>query len=262
MSYETIILTKDNGIATIQLNRPAKLNALNQTLLSELNLVLDSLHNDREVKVVILCGNDKIFGAGADLTMISTMAPSAVEAHYFFGKDAAAVYNKLAGMSKPVIAAISGLALGGVFELALACDLRIASTKAVFGLPEVNVGLLPGGGGTQRLPRLIGLTKAKELLYCGETIDAQEAYRIGLVNKVAAPESLLDAAQTMAAKLAAKPAFALKMIKTSVDTGYELPLEAALAYEGRCFDLLFSTEDAHEGIKAFMEKRQPQYLGK
>lgn len=207
MCYDTIILTKEKGIAIIQLNRPAKLNALNQTLLSELNQVLDNLNNDRDVKVVILYGDHKIFGAGADLKMIATMAPTAVEAHFFFGREAAPVYQKLAGMGKPVIAAISGLALGGVFELALACDIRIASDTATFGLPEVNVGLLPGGGGTQRLPRIIGLTKAKELLFTGETIDAQEAYRLGLLNKVVAPESLLEEAKTMAAKLAIKPAF-------------------------------------------------------
>lgn len=262
MCYDTIILTKEKGIAIIQLNRPAKLNALNQTLLSELNQVLDNLNNDRDVKVVILYGDHKIFGAGADLKMIATMAPTAVEAHFFFGREAAPVYQKLAGMGKPVIAAISGLALGGVFELALACDIRIASDTATFGLPEVNVGLLPGGGGTQRLPRIIGLTRAKELLFTGETIDAQEAYRLGLLNKVVAPESLLEEAKTMAAKLAKKPAFSLKMIKTALDTGYQLPMEAALAYEGRCFDLLFSTEDAQEGIKAFIEKRKPQFSGK
>ncbi|KJS15743.1 MAG: hypothetical protein VR69_12045 [Peptococcaceae bacterium BRH_c4b] len=262
MPYKTIILSKENGIATIQLDRPTKLNALNKQLFIELARALDDLSADRETKVVILYGNDKIFGAGADLRMISSSASTAVEAHYFFEQEATPVYHKLAKIGKPVIAAISGLAFGGVFELALACDLRIASETATFGLPEISLGLLPGGGGTQRLPRIVGLTKAKEMLFTGDTIDANEAYRIGLVNKVVAPDMLLEEARYMAEKLVRKSSFALKMIKTAVDTGYELPLDAALEYEGRCFEMLFSTDDAHEGINAFIEKRKPIFTDK
>lgn len=262
MSDNNIIISREKEVGLIQLNRASKMNALNETLLEELGWALDELEGDRWTKVVVLYGNDRLFGAGADLTMLTDLCTSSVDAHFFFGRVFAPVYARLAEMGKPVIAAVSGYALGGVFELALACDLRIASETAVFGLPEVNLGLLPGAGGTQRLPRLIGLTKAKEMLYTGEPIDAQEAYRIGLVNKVVPADKLLEEAMSLAKKLSEKPAFAVRMIKTVVDTGVELPLDAALRYEGRCFEMLFSTEDAHKGINAFLAKRKPQFCGK
>jgi len=262
LTYKTINFSKESGIGIIQLNRPTKLNSLNKQLFSELNQALDDLSLDRETKVVILYGNDKMFGAGADLKMIASSAPNVVEAHYFFSQEATPVYHKLAKIGKPTIAAISGMAFGGVFELALACDLRIASETASFCFPEINLGLLPGGGGTQRLPRIIGLTKAKEMLFTGDTIDAHEAYRIGLVNKVVAPEMLLEQAKYMANKLTQKPSFALRMIKTAVNNGYEIPIDTALEYEGRCFEMLYSTDDAQQGITAFIEKRKPHFLGK
>jgi enoyl-CoA hydratase len=262
MSYKTVVVTRENRTAVIQMNRPQKLNTLDQILYRELDKVLDELTDDPEIKVIILYGNEKFFGAGADLKTIARKSPTSIDAHFFFSREALPAYHKLAKTGKPVIAAISGLALGGIFELALACDLRIASETATFGLPEIKLGLLPGGGGTQRLPRIIGLTKAMELLFTGDTIDAQEAYRIGLVNKVVPPHMLLEEAKYMAEKLAEKPAFALRMIKTAVYAGYNLPLEVALEYESRCFEMIYSTEDAKEGISAFLEKRKPNFTGK
>ncbi|MBE0616683.1 MAG: enoyl-CoA hydratase/isomerase family protein, partial [Proteobacteria bacterium] len=222
---------------------------------------LTDIEYDDHVGAVIITGSDKAFGAGADLKMISDL-DGTVAAHRFFGRLGGEPYRRLASMGKPTIAAVAGLALGGACEVALACDLRIAADNASFGLPEVKLGLLPGGGGTQRLPRLVGVTKAKELLFTGDPIDAQEAYRIGLVNKVVPLERLLEEAQAMAARIASRPAFALRMIGAAVDGGVDLPLDAALAYEARCFEMLFSTEDEREGVQAFVEKRKPVYKGR
>ncbi|MDA8333577.1 MAG: enoyl-CoA hydratase-related protein [Peptococcaceae bacterium] len=259
MEYTAIILSRENGVGLIQLNRPSKLNALNETLLAELKAALVDLAAAGDVKAVVLYGGEKLFGAGADLKMITARAASTVEAHLFFGRELGPVYGQLSDMGKPVIAAVDGYALGGACELALACDLRVAGETAVFGLPEVNLGLLPGGGGTQRLPRLVGPTRAKEMLFTGESIDAQEAYRIGLVNKVVPAGKVLEEALALAEKIARKPAFAVRMIKSAVDTGAALPLDAALRYEGRCFEMLFSTADAREGVSAFLDRRKPRF---
>ncbi|GAW92629.1 enoyl-CoA hydratase/isomerase family protein [Calderihabitans maritimus] len=259
--YESIIVEKEGAVGIISLNRPKKLNSLNLKVFQEMSDALKECTQDNDLKVLILSGSEKVFGAGADLKMISEEAPTSLKAHYFFSRQALPIYHQLAEFPGPTIAAISGLALGGVFELALACDLRIASETATFGLPEINLGLIPGGGGTQRLPRLVGMTKAKELLFTGDTFDAQEAYRIGLVNKVVAPDRLMEEAKYMANRLAQKPAFALQLLKKAVNQGMELPLPLALELEGRCFELLFSTEDAKEGIRAFMEKRKPNFPG-
>nr|WP_269434679.1 enoyl-CoA hydratase-related protein [Desulfosarcina alkanivorans] len=161
----------------------------------------------------------------------------------------------------PVIAAISGLALGGGGELALAWDIRIASETAVFGQPEINIGVIPGGGGTQRIPRLMGIGKAKELMYTGDSIETHEAHRIGLVNKVVATASLIDTAKEMAAIFSSKPAFALKMTKMAINDGINMDIRSALAYEARCFEWLFATHDQKEGMAAFIEKRKPEFIG-
>lgn len=261
MNFETILFENDGGIATITLHRPAQLNALNAVMIGELGTAFRQVDGDDQVKVLVLAGGEKVFGAGADLKMISGLDTPAA-AHAFFGSLQGEPYRSLASIGKPTIAAVSGLALGGVCELVLACDLRIASETASFGLPEVKLGLLPGGGGTQRLPRLVGETRAKELLFTGEAIDAHEAYRIGLVNKVVAPERLMAETRALAEKLAARPAVALRMIKAAVHGGSGLPLDAALAYEARCFELLFSTVDQKEGVRAFVEKRKPVYKGR
>jgi enoyl-CoA hydratase/carnithine racemase len=260
MDYQTIVYERQEGIATITLNRPKSMNSLSSQLLKELDHALTDIERDDSIKVVILAGTEKFFAAGADITEIGSLATS-VDAHRFL-KDAQAVFNKMEDLEKPVIAAISGLALGGGCELALACDLRIAAENSTFGQPEIKIGVIPGAGGTQRLPRIIGLTKAKELLYTGDFIDAQEAYRIGLVNKVVPVASLMDESRKMAQKISRQPGFALKVTKLAVNGGFNMDIKSAMAYEARCFEILFSTEDQKEGMKAFVEKRKPAFKDK
>jgi enoyl-CoA hydratase len=219
--------------------------------------VLTEIDRDDEVKVVILTGSEKFFAAGADITEIGSLL-TPVDAHRFL-KEAQAVFNKIEDLEKPVIAAVSGLALGGGCELILACDLRIVADNTTFGQPEIKIGVIPGGGGTQRLPRIVGVTKAKELLYTGDFIDAQEAYRIGLVNKVVPLVSLMDETRKMALKIARQPGFALKITKLAVNGGLNMDMKSAVAYEARCFEILFSTEDQKEGTRAFVEKRKPVF---
>ena len=257
MEYKTILYEKKEGIGIITLNRPDRMNALNSTLLRELDHVLSEIEEDSDVKVVIITGSEKFFAAGADITELDKMS-TPVDVHGFI-KEAQAVINKLEDLEKPVIAAVSGLALGGGCELAMACDLRIAAENAMFGQPEIKIGVIPGAGGTQRLPRLVGVTKAKELLYTGDSIDANEAYRIGLVNKVVPVASLMDEAMKMASKIARQPGVALRMTKFAVNSGMNMDLKSAMSYEARCFEILFSTEDQKEGVKAFIEKRKPAF---
>ena len=257
MDYQTILYEKGEGIAVITLNRPKNMNALNSALFRELNHALTEIDGDEEVKVVILAGSEKFFAAGADITEMDGIA-TPVDAHRFL-KDVQAVFNRIEDLEKPVIAAVSGLALGGGCELTLACDLRIAAENATFGQPEIKIGVIPGAGGTQRLPRIIGITKAKELLYTGDFIDAEEAYRIGLVNKVVPAASLMEEARKMAGKIARQPGFAVKITKIAVNGGMNMDMKSAMAYEARCFEILFSTADQKEGMKAFVEKRKPVF---
>ena len=260
MEYKTILYEKKEGIGTITLNRPKSMNALNSTVLKELGQVLSEIEEDNDVKVVIITGSEKFFAAGADITEIDKIS-TPIDAHSFL-KDAQIAINRFEDLGKPVIAAISGLALGGGCELTMACDLRIAAENAMFGQPEIKIGVIPGGGGTQRLPRLVGVTKAKELLYTGDFIDANEAHRIGLVNKVVPVASLMDEARKMASKIARQPAVTLQMTKIAVNGGMNVDLKSAMAYEARCFEILFSTEDQKEGVKAFIEKRKPVFKNK
>jgi len=257
MAHKTIIYEKSDGVGTITLNRPKSMNSLSSELLRELDSVLTEIDNDDEVKVVILTGSEKYFAAGADITEIGQIK-TPQDAHRFL-KMAQAVFNHIEDLEKPVIAAISGLTLGGGCELTLACDLRIAAENATFGQPEIKIGVIPGGGGTQRLPRIVGITKAKELLYTGDFIDAQEAYRIGLLNRIAPQASLLEEARKMALKIARQPGEAIKATKLSVNGGLNMDIKSAIAYEARCFEILFSTEDQKEGMNAFIEKRKPVF---
>ena len=260
MEYKTLLYEKKERIGIITINRPKRMNALNSTVLEEFNQVLSEIEGDDDVKVVIITGNEKCFAAGADITEISELA-TPLDAHVFI-KNAQSTFNRIEDLEKPSIAAIAGPALGGGCELSMACDLRIAAENAMIGLPEIKLGVLPGGGGTQRLPRLVGLTKAKELLYTGDFIDAKEAYRIGLVNKVVPVESLMDEAIKMAKKMVAQPGVALKVIKNVVNTGINVDLRTGLAVEARGFEILCSTEDRIEGVKAFLEKRKPVFKDK
>jgi len=257
--YETIILEKKDGIAIITLNRPKQMNALDEQITKEMAQALEELEIDENIKVLIVTGGEKAFAAGADIKMLDILT-SPMDAYHLSIKNNPA--HILAKFEKPTIAAVSGFALGGGCELAMACDLRIASETAVFGQPEINLGLLPGAGGTQRLTRLVGATKAKELVFTGESIDAQEALRIGLVNKVVPQEKLMEEALSLAKKLAQKPPLAIKIAKKLINEGENVDLDSALRYEAQFFALLFSTEDSKEGIKAFLEKKKPEFKGK
>ena len=260
MDYKTIIYEKKERVGTITLNRPKSMNSLSSELLGELDHALTEIDRDDDVKVVILTGSEKFFAAGADITEIGAIK-TPLDAHRFL-KMAQAVFNHIEDLEKPVIAAISGLTLGGGCELTLACDLRIAADNATFGQPEIKIGVIPGAGGTQRLPRIVGVTKAKEILYTGDFMDAQEAYRIGLLNKVVPAASLMEEARKMALKIARQPGVALTATKLSVNGGLNMDIKSAMAYEARCFEILFSTDDQKEGMKAFIEKRKPAFKDK
>ncbi len=258
--YANLLLEVENGIATVTINRPKALNALNAATIYELDRMFDELGANNEVKAVILTGGgDKSFVAGADITEMQPM--SAVEGRNW-GKLAQAVFNKIENLPKPVIAAVNGYALGGGCEISMACDIRIASEKAKFGQPEVSLGIPPGFGGTQRLPRLVGKGRAKEMLFTGDMIDAAEAYRIGLANKVVAPEELMNAAKAMAQKIMSRAPIAVQVCKAAVNEGMDVDLESGIAYEAEVFGLCFATEDQTEGMTAFVGKRKAAFVGK
>lgn len=260
MGFNTIVFEKKDGIALVTLNRPKSLNALCEELIVELGLAFGEIEKDSEIAAVIITGSEKAFAAGADIKEIAQIAYPAAATQ--FVARIHAVFDRIENCSKPVIAAVAGFAFGGGCELALACDLRIAAENALFGLPEIKLGLIPGGGGTQRLPRLIGMGRAKELLYTGDRVNAQEAYRIGLVNKVVPVESLMSESVKIAGNIAKLPAVAMKMNKIAVNEGINMNLHSALVHESRCFEVLFSTEDQKEGVKAFIEKREPKFVGR
>ncbi len=259
MAYEVILVEKDNGVAVITLNRPP-MNPLNGQVFQELGRAADELQADPAVKAVIITGQgEKAFAAGADITEMANLTP--VEAYEFCQVSRIAL-EKIENLAKPVIAAVNGLALGGGTELSLACDFRIAASTAKFGQPEINLGIIPGAGGTQRLSRLIGAAKAKELIFLGDIIDAESAEKLGLVNKVVPPGDLLAEARKLASKLASKPAVAMKMAKASINTGLNLDITSALKLEIQNFLLSFASEDRKEGMTAFMEKRKPNFTDK
>jgi len=260
MKYKTIRLQKDSGLATITMHRPDNLHALNSQMLSEMNGALAEIERDEETRAVILTGGSQCFSAGFDMAEINGFT-TAADAREFF-REAHGVFDRLEELEKPVIAAIGGLCLSGGCELTLACDLRLAAENATFGQPEIKIGMIPCGGATQRLPRLIGMTKAKELLLTGDYINAQEAHRIGLLNKVVAVASLLDEARAMALKIACHPHAAVKATKLAVNGGINMDIKSAIAYEARCFEAIFSNEEQKEGVMAYMEKRKPAFRKK
>ena len=257
MDLKTILFNKEGPIATVVLNRPASLNALNSTLIQELDRVVNDISQDRNIRAVIFTGGEKVFAAGADLTEIINIK-TPLEARSYVSK-VQALFNKIENLEQPTIAAIAGFAFGGGCELALVCDIRIAAGNAQFALPEIKLGLLPGAGGTQRLPRLIGAGPAKEHLFSGDPFSAQEGYRIGLVNKLVLTDSLMQEAEKTAKSLTQRPGFAISTIKGLVNEGLTMPLQSALAHEMRCFETLFQTLDKQEGVSAFLEKRQPEF---
>lgn len=258
--YQNLLFEKDDGIGIITLNRPKALNALNAATMYELSALADEIAKDDTVKVVIIIGSgEKAFVAGADITEMQSM--SAIEGRNW-GKLGQMVFNKIENLPQPVIAAIHGFALGGGCELSMACDIRIVSEKAKFGQPEVTLGITPGFAGTQRLARLVGKGRAKEILYTGDMIDAAEAYRIGLANKVVAPEELMNTAKTMAKKIMSRAPIAVQMCKAAVNEGLDMDLDSGVAYEAEVFGLCFATADQKEGMTAFVEKRKANFIGK
>jgi len=260
VKYKSLLYSKEEGIGIVTINRPESLNALNGEVFTELYKLFQEIEDDQDVRVVILTGSgEKAFIAGAD---IAEMQPqSSVEIRSFIDKGRRAS-DRIYTLSKPVIAAINGFALGGGCELAMCCDLRVASENAKFGQPEINLGAIPGGGGTQRLSRLIGMTKAKELIYTGNAIDANTAFTMGLVNKVVPPESLMAEAKELARKLLSKSSIALALAKKAITSGANMNLPSGLDLEAECFALVFATEDQKEGMSAFLQKRKPEFKGK
>lgn len=256
-TYDNILLSIEEGIATLTINRPKNLNALNQQTLEEIEAAVHSLQKNDEAKVLIITGSgEKAFVAGADIKEM--VSKNALEAREFsmIGNRAFKAVDEL---EIPVIAAINGYALGGGLELAMACDIRFASTNAVAGLPEVNLGVIPGFGGTQRLSRIVGVSKALEMLYAATNVKAEEGLRIGLFNQVFEPESLMEETLKYAKKVTTKGPIAVKFAKQAIKRGYEMPLDNALGLESELFGLIFSTEDQAEGMTAFIEKRSAEF---
>ncbi|MGH4051971.1 MAG: short-chain-enoyl-CoA hydratase [Clostridium sp.] len=253
MEFKNIVLQKEDKVAVLTISRPKALNALNSETLKELNLAIDEVAKDDEIYALILTGEGKAFVAGAD---IAEMKELDVIAGRKFGKLGNEVFRKLETLEKPVIAAINGFALGGGCELSMSCDIRIASAKAKFGQPEVGLGITPGFGGTQRLPRLVGLGNAKELIYTAKIINAEEALRIGLVNKVVEPENLMEEAKTLANTIAGQAPIAVSLCKAAINTGIQLDIDSALSYESEVFGECFSTDDQKSGMKAFIERTE------
>ena len=258
--YENILYEKKEKVATITLNRQKSLNALNTALLTELRDALEDAETDAAVHVIVITGSGgKAFCAGADITELVEKSPEEASEWSSWAQGITTYMEKL---RKPIIAKINGFCLGGGLELAMACDFRIASEKAVFGLPEINLAIIPGGGGTQRLPRLVGKTKAMEMLMCGGEIDAGEAFWLTLVNKAVPADELDEGVDEFIKKLLSKSAVALGILKDAVNRGLEMDLEHALDYEAECFGQALATEDARRGLKAFLEKRKPEFKGK
>jgi enoyl-CoA hydratase len=250
---------KQEQVSTIVLNRPQSLNALNTALLTELRTVLEDAEADTAVRVIVITGaGDKAFCAGVDVTEIVEKSPEEARA---FSQWVQAIFTVIEELKKPVIAKIHGFCLGGGLELSLACDFRIASDTSLFGLPEVNLAIIPGGGGTQRIPRLIGKTKALELLMTGFPIDAAEAFRLTLVNAVVSVDDLGKKVDEFVQNLVSKSPVTLGILKAAVNKGLEMNLEHALEYEAECFEAALKTEDARAGLQAFVEKRKPEFKG-
>jgi enoyl-CoA hydratase len=254
----TILIEKDGAIAIVRLNRPQVLNALNEELLTELGVAMRELDDDAEVRCIVLTGNDKAFAAGADIkeafvgvTPISMLA-----------KDLTAKWEVIRRTKKPIIAAVSGFALGGGCELAMICDIIVASETAKFGQPEINLGIIPGAGGTQRLTRTVGKWVANEMILTGRFVSAQEAREMGLVVHVYPAATWLDDAKSLARTIAEKAPVAARLATEAVDVAWNAPLDAGLEFERKAFYLLFATEDKQEGVDAFVQKRKPQFKGK
>ncbi|MBI3998419.1 MAG: enoyl-CoA hydratase/isomerase family protein [Armatimonadetes bacterium] len=257
MAYANLLVEREGAIAIIILNRPKVLNALNQDTMNELVGALEALDRDDEIRCVILTGSDRAFAAGADVNEMAQATPVDMLSGYRFQQ-----WERIRKLSKPLIAAVRGYALGGGCELAMLCDMIIAGESARFGQPEINIGIMPGAGGTQRLTRAVGKARAMEIVLTGRHVSAAEADTMGLVNRVVPDEVVLDEARKLAHEIAGKPPVAVRLAKDAILKAFDTTLEGGLDYERKLFYLLFSTEDKREGIEAFLAKRPPQFMGR
>jgi enoyl-CoA hydratase len=257
MPYQNITVSTEDGIAVVTLNRPDVLNALNQATMDELVSALEAFEREGAVRCIVLTGAGRAFAAGADITEMAGASAPAMLAGYRFQQ-----WERIRKVTTPLIAAVNGFALGGGCELAMLCDMIVAAETAQFGQPEINLGIMPGAGGTQRLTRAIGKARAMEMVLTGRPISARQAEACGLVSRVVPVETVLDEAKRLAKEIAAKGAVAVRLAKEAVLKAFDTHLEGGLDYERKCFYLLFATEDRAEGIAAFLEKRKPAFKGR
>jgi len=256
MAYKNIINETDGKIGIVKINRPGVLNAVNVETILEIEKAVKEFNDNKDILVIIITGEGKSFVSGSDISRLAEMDSLKAREYSQIGQR---VLSYIENIEKPVIAAVNGYALGSGCELAMACDIRIASEKAKFGQPEVKLGLIPGHAGTQRLARLVGVGKAKELIFTGDLIDAQEAMRIGLVNKVVALDKIIEEAKNIAHKIIDVGPTAVRLAKTVINRGIDANFTTASSYEMEAFSILFSTDEAKEGMKAFLEKRKPKW---
>lgn len=259
MEYKTLVIEKDDNVAVVKLDRPP-VNSLSAQVYRDIYDAFCEIEEDDSIKAIIVTSTgEKAFAAGLD---VKEVAGKSLPAYFAFGRISRMCLDKVAGIDKPTIAAVFGIVFGGGCELALACDLRIAAENVSIGCPEINLGIIPGSGGTQRLPRLIGVARAKELLFMGDTVNAERAAALGLVNKVVSKEELMDEARVWAKRLASKPGVAMRLLKNAIDTGMNMDLPSALNHENECFAVSYVSEDGREGFRAFIEKRKPVFVDK
>ncbi len=259
MNLNSMLYEKEGNVAIMSFNRPKVMNAIDKGVLEDIIAITEEIARDEEVKAVILTGGAKVFAAGGDIDAMLTVTPVQCES---FIEECHKAFNGLTALDKPVIAAIAGLAFGGGLEVSLACDIRIAAEGTMFGAPETNLGLFPAGGGTQRITKMAGVSWAKHMVLTGDPIDAETAFRIGIITKIVPAEALMDEAKKMAKKLAAKAPITTKIVKQCLNNSIYADLNSSLLFEQKCFAHIFATEDHLEGMRAFMEKRKPEFKGR